>query len=60
MHMDWLSALPSGWVSRLLFLCVVLIFVQLCGGGEVPDIYLSNTTTNAHIFAERTKNENSF
>ena len=30
LHTDWLSTLPSAWVSRLLFLCVVLIFVDLC------------------------------
>jgi len=51
LHMDVLSTLPSAWESRLLFLRVVLSCVDLCGGGEEPDIYLSNTTTNPHIFS---------
>ena len=41
LHMDGLSTLSCTWVSRLLFHSIVLIFVDLGGVGERPDICCS-------------------
>jgi len=44
LHMDGLSTLSCTWVGRLLFRSIVLIFVELGGGSERPDICCSVLT----------------
>ena len=41
LHMDGLSTLSCTWMSRLLFHSILLVFVDLGGEGEWPDIYRS-------------------
>ena len=43
-RMDGLSMLFCTWVSRLLFRSVILIFVELGGGGKWPNICCSVLT----------------
>lgn len=50
LHMEGLSLLSSTWVSRLLFRSVVLIFVDLGGGGERSDVCRSVLTCIAVQF----------
>ena len=44
LHMDGLSSLSCTWVSRLLFRSVALIFVDLGGRDEWPDVCCSVLT----------------
>jgi len=44
LYMDGLSTLSCTRVSRLLFHTIILIFVELGGGGERPDVCCSVLT----------------
>jgi len=49
LHMGGLSMLSCTWVSRLLFCSVVLIFVDLGGGGEMPDMLFSTNLYHCEL-----------